>query len=140
MAITTSISTSFKQEMLAGTQIIASDSFKVALYTSSATLSAATTAYTATNEVTGTNYVAGGVALSGGAVVTDTTTVIIDFSDPTFTNISVADIRGFMIYNTTRANACVAVFDFGSAATVVTSNYTLVFPAATSSTGLIRFA
>lgn len=140
MAIVTSIATSFKQQMLNATQDIDSDSFKIALYTSSASLGAATTAYTITNECTGVNYVAGGVALSGGAVVTDGTTVIIDFTDATFTNISVADIRGFMIYNTTHANACVAVFDFGSAATVVTSNYTLVFPAATAVAGLIRFA
>lgn len=140
MAITTSINTNFKQQMLNATQDIDTDTYKLALYTSSATLSAATTAYTATNEVTGTNYTAGGVTLSGGVVWTDGTTVGIDFSDPTFTNITVSDIRGFMIYNSTRADAAVAVFDFGSAATVVTSNYTLVFPAATASTGLIRFA
>lgn len=140
MAITTSVVNSFRTGMLAGTYNVTSDSWKLALYTSSAVLGPTTTAYTATNECTGTNYSAGGIALSGAAVSTDTNVVIIDFSDAVFTNISVSDIRGFMIYDTTHANAALAVFDLGSASSITTSNYTLVFPAATATTGLIRFS
>lgn len=140
MAITTSVVNSFRVGMLSGTYNVPSDSWKLALYNSSAVLGPTTTAYSATNECSGTNYSAGGIALSGVAVSTDTNVVIIDFSDAAFTNISVSDIRGFMIYNTTHANACLAVFDLGSASSITTSNYTLIFPAATSTTGLIRFS
>lgn len=140
MTISTSIANSFKTGMLAGTYNVTSDSWKLALYNSSATLGPTTTAYSATNECSGTNYTAGGIALSGVAVSTDTNTVIIDFNDAAFTNITVSDIRGFMIYNTTHTNACLAVFDLGSASSVTTSNYTLVFPLAVAATGLIRFS
>jgi hypothetical protein len=139
MAITTAIANSFKEGMLAGTYDVGTDTFKLALYTSSASLGPSTTAYTTTGECTGTNYTAGGVTLTGAAVVLDANTVIIDFDDATFSNITVSDIRGFMIYDSSAADACVTVFDFGSSASVVTSNYTLQFPAATASTGLIRF-
>lgn len=139
MAITTSITNSFKQGMLAGTYNVSSDSFKIALYTSSATLGPTTTAYTATNECTGTGYSAGGIALSGASIFTDTNTVGITFSNATFTTITISDIRGFMIYDTTHANGTVAIFDLGGSTSVTTSNYTLNFPAAAASTGLIRF-
>ncbi len=140
MAITSSIATSFKQQMLAGTQVIASNTFKIALYNSSAVLGPANTVYTATNECTGTNYSAGGVVLAGGSVFTDTTTVGITFSNPTFTNITISDIRGMMIYNVTNANAMVAVFDFGQSIGVTGANFTILIPNATATTGLIRFA
>lgn len=139
MAITSSIATSFKQQMLAGTQVISSNTFKVALYNSSAVLGPSTTAYTVTNECTGTNYTAGGVVLTGASVFTDTTTVGITFSNPTFTNITITDIRGMMIYNSTNANSTVAVFDFGQSIGVTGANFTILIPNATAITGLIRF-
>ena len=140
MAITTAITNSFKQQMLDAIHDINTDTFKLALYTSSASMGSATTAYSVTNECSGANYVAGGVTLSGGTVWTDGTTVGIDFTDAVFTNITVSDIRGFLIYNSSKSDKSVAAFDFGSAASVTTSNYTLVFPVAAAATGLIRFA
>lgn len=139
MTITTAITNSFKTGMLTKLYNCSSDSFKIALYNSSAVLGPTTTAYTATNECTGTGYSAGGIALSGAAVSTDTNTVILTFSNPTFSTITISDIRGFMIYDVTASNASVAVFDLGSSSSVTTSNYTLQFPAATASTGLVRF-
>lgn len=140
MAIVSSIATSFKQQMLAGTQVVSTDTFKLALYDTSATLGASNTAYTATNEVTGSGYTAGGVTLTGAAVATDSTTVIIDFDNALFSTLTVSNIRGCMIYNSSRANACVAVFDFGGATSLTASDLLLSFPAATAATGLIRFA
>jgi hypothetical protein len=138
MATTSAICTSFKLSVMQA--YIAANTFKIALYTSSATLNASTTAYSATNEVTGANYSAGGITLSGGVVTADGTTIIINFNSPTFTNITVSDIRACTIYASTDSNKALAVFDLGSATSVTTSNLPLVFPTATSTLGLIRFA
>ncbi len=142
MTITSSIANSFKQQMLAGTQVINSDTFKMALYTTSATLGPSTTAYTATNEVTGSGYVAGGVTLAGNTVWTDVNAVGIAFSNPTFpasSTMTVSNIEGAMIYNSSRANACVAVFDFGGATSITSGTLTINVPANTTAAGLIKF-
>lgn len=157
MAITQSMTTSFKAELMLAVHDFrptGGDTFKLALYTSSATIDANTTAYTATNEVTGTNYTAGGGTLTNLGVVTSnnnasTGTGFTDFSDLTFAN-STITARGALIYNstpsansnanTTLTNASVAVLDFGSDKTSTNGDFTIIFPTATNTTAIIRIA
>jgi len=141
MAITQTICTSFKKELLEGGHDFTSDTFKIALYTSSATLDATTTAYSATNEVTGTNYTAGGATLTvtGGAVSTSGTTVYVDFSDATWAS-STITARGALIYNSTASNKAVVVLDFGLDKSSTASTFTVTFPTADSSSAIVRIA
>ena len=159
MAITQAMCTSFKAELMLAVHDFrptGGDTFKLALYTSSASIDANTTAYTATNEVSssGTNYTAGGGTLTNLGVVTSnnnasTGTGFTDFSDLTFANASFT-ARGALIYNTTPSansnanttltNAAVAVLDFGSDKTASNGDFTIIFPSATNTTAIIRIA
>ena len=142
MAVTQALCTSFKQELMEGVHDFTSHTFKIALYTSSATLSAATTAYSTTDEVSGTGYTAGGEALTvtGGAVSISGTTAYIDFSDVTWSS-STITARGALIYNDTAVgNPAVAVLDFGSDKTSTSGDFTVQFPAADASNSIIRIA
>ncbi len=153
MAITQAMATSFKAEVLLGVhdfRVTSGDTFKLALYTSSANLDATTTAYSATNEVSGTGYTAGGGTLSNlGGAVTSGTTGFVDFSDLTFSTATIT-ARGALIYNTTPSalsnaggtltNPAVAVLDFGSDKTSTAGDFTIVFPAAAAATAIIRIA
>jgi hypothetical protein len=138
MPITAALCNSYKQEILQGVHE-AADTYKIALYTSAATLSKATTAYAATNEVTGTGYTAGGATLSGFAVTLSTDTAVLDFSDATWAS-STITARGALIYNSTQTNKAVAVLDFGADITSTAATFTVTFPAAAAATGLIRIA
>lgn len=137
MAITSAVCTSFKRELLDAIHDMDTDVFKIALYTSSATLGAATTAYTATNEVTGTGYTAGGVTLTSPVVSTSGTTVIVDFADPAWPNATIT-ARGCLIYNSTKTNKAVAVYDFGADKASTDGTFTVVMPAADASNAIIR--
>ena len=139
MAITQAMCTSFKSEALQGVHDFTTDTFKIALYTSSATLSAATTAYSATNEVSGTGYTAGGETLTvtGGAVSTSGTTAYVDFSDVTWSS-STITARGALIYNSSQANKAVAVLDFGSDKTSTDGDFVIIMPTADASNAIIR--
>lgn len=137
MAITSGICNSYKQEILEGVHAT-TDTYKVALYTSSATLSAATTAYSATNEVSGTGYTAGGATLSGLSTGLSTSTAYLTFSDPSWAD-STITARGCLVYNSSKSNKAVAVFDFGSDVSSVNGTFTVDFPAAGASS-LIRIA
>lgn len=139
MAISQALCTSFKSELLNKEHDMNTDTFKIALYTSSATLSAATTAYSSSNEITGTNYSAGGVALSGGAIATSGTTVYVDFTDPTWSSATFT-ARGALIYNTSASNKAVCVLDFGGDFSVAAGTFAIVFPTADASNALIRLA
>ena len=143
MAITQALCTSFKAEMLDEQHDIEADSFKIALYTSSTTLSAATATYsdgTPSNQVANwSGYTTGGVTLSSADVHTDGTTVIIDFADPSWTSASFT-AAGALIYNSSNSNKAVAVLSFGGDFTVTSGTFTIVFPAKDASNGLIRFA
>jgi hypothetical protein len=142
MAITQALATSFKQEVLVAEHdfTLAAHSFKTSLYTSSATLSAATTAYTATNEVSGTGYTATGAALTNVTPTTSGTTALTDFADLTWSTATIT-ARGAMIYNDTHASdACVLILDFGSDKTSTAGDFTIVFPAADASNAIIRIA
>ena len=142
MAITSAICTSFKQELLVGTHNFTASSgntFKLALYTSSATLGAGTTAYSDTNEVSGTNYTAGGNALTNVTPTTSGTTAIVDFADLTFGTATVT-ARGCLIYNDTNSDKAVAAIDFGGDKTSTAGNFTIVFPSPTATGAIIRLA
>lgn len=128
MAITSALCNSFKQEILEGVHA-STDTYKVALYTDAATLSASTTAYSATNEVSGTGYTAGGETLSGYTTGLTGSTAYLTFSDPAWSN-STITARGCLIYNSSKSNKAVAVFDFGSNIQSVAGTFTIDFPAA----------
>ena len=139
--------TSFKDELLEGVHDFRSsggDTFKLALYTNSASFTAATTAYTATNEVANSGtYSAGGGTLTNISPTTSGTTAFTDFSDLSFTSATIT-ARGALIYNTTPAhtytNPTVAVLDFGSDKTSTTGTFTIQFPTADATDAIIRIA
>lgn len=141
--------TSFKQQLLYGVHDFDSstgDTFKIALYTNSATLNASTTAYSSTNEVSGTGYTAGGQDLTSVNPATSGTTAFVDFVDETFTTATIT-ARGALIYNSTPdttsvsvTNPSVVVLDFGSDKTSTAGDFTIVFPTADASNALIRIA
>ena len=147
MAITQAMCTSFKGELFRADHNFKASgghTFKCALYTSSATLSAATTDYTATNEVSGTGYTATGAALTNLGEATSGTTGYVDFSDVTWST-STITARGAMIYNTTTAGGTgttesVIILDFGSDKTSTGGDFTIQFPAADASNAIIRIA
>jgi len=135
--------TSFKTEILQGVHDFTNgtgDTFKIALYTSSATLDAATTAYSATNEVSGTAYVAGGEALTSVTPTSSGTTAYVDFNDAVWP-LATITARGALIYNSTAAgNPAVAVLDFGADKTSTGGDFTVVMPATGASTAIVRVA
>jgi|TARA_R110000868_G_scaffold411458_2_gene704260 hypothetical protein len=144
MAISQSMCTSFKVGILGadfnfdtGTAQI----FKVALFTSVATLSAATTAYSTSDEVVGTGYSAGGKTLTVSQVPTSTgTTAFIDFADVTWTTATIT-ARGALIYLFDGAtNPSIAVLDFGGDKTSTAGDFTIQFPAADASNAILRIA
>ena len=143
MAISQAMTTSFKVEILGGDFDFSSGTtqvFKIALFTSSATLGATTTAYATTNEVVGTNYVAGGNTLTISANPASTgTTAFLDFADTTWSAATIT-ARGALIYQSGGTNPAVAVLDFGSDKTSTAGDFTIVFPAADSSNAIIRIA
>ena len=142
MAITQAMTTSFKKELMEGVHNFTTHTFKIALYTSSATLDATTTAYSATNEVSGTNYTAGGntLTVTGGAVSTSGTTAYIDFSDTTWADATIT-ARGAVIYNSSVAgNPAVAVLDFGGDKISTAGDFTVSFPTADPPNAIVRIA
>jgi hypothetical protein len=143
MAITQAMCTSFKKELLeAKHNFLASggNSFKLALYTSSATMTAATTAFTTTNQASGTNYTSGGAALTNVNPSSSGTTAFTDFADLTFGTATIT-ARGCMIYNDTASgDPAVAVFDFGGDKTSTAGSFTIQFPTADASNAVIRIA
>ena len=149
MAITQAMATSFKVDLLNGIHAFGTtvtrgstnaDTFKIALYTSSATLDATTTAYSVTNEVSGTGYSAGGNTLTVSQVPTSTsTTAWLDFADTTWVS-STITANGALIYNSTNSDKAVAVLAFGGDKTSTNGDFTIVFPTADSSNAIIRIA
>ena len=154
MANTQAMATSFKVELLNGHHALGTsvtrgattaDSFKAALYLTTATINAATTAYTATGEVSGTNYTAGGVDLTGSPDwIAPTSSGTTAYSTPTanivYTNVTLSTaFDAVLIYNSTQSNKAVSVHTFGSQ-TITAGTLTLTMPVNDSSTGLIRIA
>ncbi|RPJ30192.1 MAG: hypothetical protein EHM17_07500 [Verrucomicrobiaceae bacterium] len=139
MAITQTMVSSFKTDMLGGAQDLDTDVIKIALYTSAATLGASTTAYTTSNEVSssGTGYTAGGNTLTGATISLDGTTGICTFSNTSWTSSSIT-ARGALIYNSTKTNKAIAVLDFGADKTSTSGTFTINFPAATAGSAIIQ--
>lgn len=139
--------TSFKQQLLEGVhdfRLAGGDTFKLALYTNSASFTPATTAYTATNEVGASgSYVAGGGTLTRISPASSGTTAFTDFADLTFT-VATITARGALIYNTTPThtytNPVCVVLDFGSDRTSTAGDFTIVFPTADATNSIIRIA
>ena len=145
MAITSAICTSFKQEILVGTHnftATSGDTFKIALYTSSATLGASTTAYSTSNEITnssGPAYTAGGATLTSVTPTTSGTTAFCDFADVSYTSASFT-ANGALIYNDDQSDKAVAVIAFGGDKTVSSGTFTIQFPTADATNAIIRIA
>jgi len=144
MAITQAMCTSFKQALLDGEMDFSSDTsqtFKIALYTSSATLGAGTTAYSTTDEVTGTGYTAGGntLAVSTGNPQRDGTTAFLTFDNTTWSTATIT-ARGALIYQAGGSNPAIAVLDFGADKTSTAGDFQIQFPTADASNAIIRIA
>ena len=147
MAITSAICTSFKKELLERKHDFNTTSghtFKIALYTSSATLGAATTDYSTTDEVVGTGYTAGGTALTNIDPATSGTTAFIDFADATWPSATIT-AAGALIYNTTSDGGtsttdAVAVISFGGDKTSTNGDFVVQFPVADASNAIVRIA
>lgn len=143
MAITTALPTSFKVELLKGTHNFTAssgDTFKMALYTSSASLGAATTAYTTSNEVSGTGYTAKGNTLTSVTPVASSTTAVCDFADTTWSSATIT-ANGAMIFNESASgDPAVAILSFGADKTSTAGDFVVSFPAADASNAIIRIA
>ena len=139
MAITQAMCTSFKTELLGGVHDIDTDTIKIALFTSAASLDAATTTYGTTNEVVGTGYTAGGNTLTGATISSSGTTAIVDFDNTTWAA-STITARGAMIYNASKADRAIAILDFGSDKTSTDGDFTIQFPVADASNAILRIA
>jgi hypothetical protein len=144
MAITSAICNSFKTEILKAVHNFTAssgDTFKLALYTSSATLNKSTTAYTTSNEVAnGNGYTTKGNALTSVTPVLSTDTAVCDFADTSFTSASFT-ARGCLIFNEDASgDPAVCAIDFGSDKTVTSGTFTIQFPTADASNAIIRIA
>ena len=117
------------------------NTFNIAMYTNSASFTAATTAYTSTNEISGTNYSAKGQALGNVNPTTSSTTAFTDFADEVFSNVTISSVRGALIFNDTASgDPTVCVLDFGADKAASSGDFTIVFPTADASNAIIRIA
>ena len=143
MAITQAVANSFKGELLQAQHnftAVTGNVFKLALYTSAATLSSATTVYTSTNEVANTGqYVTGGGVLTNVSPVVSSGVAFIDFADISFTGVTLT-AAGCLIYNTSSSNKAVMVLDFGGDKSATSGTFTIQFPADTSSAAILRIS
>jgi len=143
MAISQAMCTSFKQELLEAVHNFKNsggDTFKIALYTSSASLGAGTTAYTTSNEVAdGNGYSTGGNTLTRVDPSSSGTTALTDFADTTWSSATIT-ARGALVYNSTDSDKAVAVLDFGADKISSGGDFTIQFPAADASNAIIRIA
>lgn len=146
MSITQTLTTNFKVELLQGLHNFGPTSpntFKIALYTSTASLSATTTAYFSTGEVIGTGYTAGGNILTVNVTPTSGsssgTVAYLGFLDANW-SLATFTAAGALIYNATNGNRAVAVLSFGGNKTVSNGVFTVQFPAAGPTTAIVRIA
>jgi len=135
--ITVGMCNSFKEELLKGTHDFLTDTFKIALYTNSATLGPDTTVYTTLNETSGGGYEAGGNTLTGATVTLSQGVAFVTFSTTTWTSGNFS-ARGALIYNSSKADRAVAVFEFGEVKTVSSGNFQIQFPTNNPTDAVIR--
>jgi hypothetical protein len=145
MAITQAIASSFKKQVLQGIHDFGDNSayppaggdvFKIALYTSSASLDASTTVYTTSGETTGTGYTAGGATLTNLGASLSGSTAYLSFDNYTWTTATIS-AAGALIYNSSQGNKAVAILSFGGTYSSTAGNFQITFPANTSSTAVI---
>jgi len=142
VAISTAMCTSFKSQLMSALHDFdnpGGNTFKIALYTSSATLGASTTVYSTSNEVTGTGYSAGGNTLTSVSPTTSGTTAYVDFADTTWSS-STITANGALIYNANSSNAAVVTLAFGSDKSSSNGDFVIVFPTANATDAIIRIA
>ena len=140
MAITQTLCTSFKVEVLNGVHNFSADTFKLALYTDSATIGADTLIYTTNNEVVGAGYTAGGNTLTVSVTpVSSGTTAYVSFDNTSWAS-STITARGALIYNSSQSNKAVAVLDFGADKTTSNSVFPITFPAASATSAIVRIS
>ena len=142
MAITQAMCTQFKRDVMLGLHDLDSDTIKIALFTSSASLGASTTAYASSgiNEVAnGNGYTTGGVTLANASVVTNSTSGCFDADDPSWTSATFT-ARGAMIYNDTESDLAIAILDFGGDFSTTSGTFTIQFPSAGTSTAILRLS
>jgi hypothetical protein len=138
MSITQAMCTSFKAQLLTGVHNFSTHTFKIALYTDSAVLSAATESYVSEGEIEGSGYTAGGAVLEASAVTVSNGVALVDFADVSWPAVTFS-ARGALIYNSTAAgNPAVAVLDFGADRSASGSAFTVQFPAPTGDTAIVR--
>ncbi len=137
MAITQAMCTQFKKDVMLGLHDLDSDTIKIALYTSSASLDATTDTYTTSNEVSGAGYTAGGETLANASVIENGTSGCFDSDDPEWTSATFT-ARGALIYNDTDGDRAIAVLDFGGDFSVAGGTFKIVFPAQTANTAIVR--
>jgi hypothetical protein len=135
------VANSFKQQLFQGGHnfnTTGGNTFKLALYTSAATLTSSTTVYTSTNEVVNTGtYSTGGGVLANVSPLVSSGVAFIDFADISFTGVTLT-AAGALIYNTSNANAAVCVLDFGGDKTATSGTFTIQFPADTTAAAILR--
>ena len=140
MGITQTLCTSFKVEVLNGVHNFSANTFKLALYTDSATIGADTLIYTTNNEVVGAGYTAGGNTLTVSVTpVSSGTTAYVSFANTSWAS-STITARGALIYNSSQSNKAVAVLDFGADKTTSNSVFTITFPAASATSAIVRIS
>jgi hypothetical protein len=137
--ITAGLTDSFKEQLLLGVHDFETDTFLIALYTSSAVLGPETTVYSATNEVSGTGYVAGGQELQNITVNLGMSVAYVSFDNPSWAGATFAT-RGALIYNSSKANKSVGVFNFGVDQTMVGQQFIIQLPTNDPETALIRIS
>ena len=144
MSISQAMSTLFKKDVLLGDHHLDSDVIMIALYTSSASLSAATDGYITSGQVAnGNGYTTGGVALASKAVTENSTSGVFDAADPEWTSATFT-AAGALIYNKTlgdassNARGAIAILTFGGDFSVAGGTFKIVFPAATANNAIVR--
>ena len=135
--ITVGMCNSFKEELLKGVHDFTTDTFKIALYSNNSTIGPGTTTYTTTNETSGAGYRSGGNTLTGATVTLSQGIAFVTFSATTWTS-SNFSARGALIYNSSKTDRAVAVFEFGEVKTVSSGNFQIQFPANNPTDAVIR--
>lgn len=138
MAIVQGTCVAGKVAFASGVIVPSTDTLKIALYTSAASLDGYTAAYTVAGEITGVGYTAGGATLVNATVGSSGLTVWLTFNNALWTSATVT-ARGALIYDSSKSNVAIAVLDFGADKSVRNATFTVTFPAATATTALIRF-
>ena len=140
MAITKAVPDSLLLDLYQGVMDfqLAGDTFKIALYSTTASLGTGTTAYTTSGEVTGTNYTAGGATLTSVDPVVTSNVAVMDWADASWTTATISNVGGAMIYNSSQSNAAVAILKFDPAVSPSAQTLSIAFPAAASTTAILR--